>query len=137
MSNETAPRKINIANRLMCDTIAAFGSGFIVAPLITPVDVSVTSVQSGKSTMTQALVGQMKQMFLSPHRFLTDKPFLWIFGVYAFTYTANNCIDSICKINHMNDLVPKLVGVTAVNMAMSIAKDAAFAKYFGTKARSI
>lgn len=52
---------------------------------------------------------------------------------YGSTYIANNTIDSLCKIYHLNDVVMKLVFVTAVNMTTSIMKDAAFAKYFGTK----
>lgn len=43
---------------------------------------------------------------------------------------AANTIDSTCKIYHKSDIVPKLLGVTFVNMVLSIMKDRAFAVYF-------
>ena len=132
-SKNTAKRQIDIKTRLFCDTAAAFGAGFTVAPMITPVDVAVTSSQSGKQKIVPAFLEQVRTMFLRPQKFFLDKPYLWIFSVYTFTYTANNCIDSLCKIYGYNDVVPKLVGVTAVNMTLSILKDAALARYFGTK----
>lgn len=70
-------------------------------------------------------------MFKNPLRFFTNKKYLWIIAVYGPTYIAANTIDSLCKIYTINDLMPKLFGVTAVNMVMSILKDRAYAVYFG------
>lgn len=126
-------KQICVKQRMINDTLAAIGAGLLVSPMITPVDVAVTSAQSGKQNIASAFTDQVKRMVLTPHKFFTDKPFLWIFGVYAPTYIANNTIDSLCKIYHVNDVVPKLVGITAINMMMSLLKDAALAKYFGTK----
>jgi hypothetical protein len=49
---------------------------------------------------------------------------------------AGNTIDSICKIYGINDLYPKLLGVTALNMTASVLKDRAFAKMFGAAGNS-
>lgn len=135
MIDNQIPEKINIpiARRLACDTASGLAAAFTVAPMITPVDVAVTSSQSGKQKLLAAFFGQIKLMFLKPHKFFFDKPYLWIYFVYSSTYIANNCIDSVCKINHVNDVIPKLIGVTSVNMFLSILKDAVLAKYFGTK----
>jgi len=131
---EETKRTIDVKQRMFCDTAAAIGAGFIVAPLITPVDVAVTAKQSGLfPNIFTAFLDQFKKMLLTPHKFFLDKPYLWIFSVYSSTYVANNTIDSLCKIYKVNDVVPKLVGCTAVNMFMSILKDAALARYFGTK----
>lgn len=127
------PENRCVKTRLLCDTLAALGAGFSVAPMITPVDVAVTSAQSGKQRIFVCFMEQIRKMLLTPHKFFFDKPFLWIFSVYSSTYVANNTIDSLCKIYHTNDVMPKLVGCTAVNMTMSILKDAALARYFGTK----
>ena len=124
----------NVAQRLGCDVVCALTAGLCVAPLITPVDIAVTSAQSGKQKLFPAFYQQLKIMVVTPHKFLTDKPFLWLYAVYSLTYTANNTIDSICKIYKINDVIPKLVGVTAINMTISILKDSALARYFGTKA---
>lgn len=127
-------KKKNVSRRLGCDVLSAFTAGLCVAPLITPVDIAVTSAQSGKQKLFVAFSQQLKIMIVTPHKFLTDKPFLWIYAVYALTYAANNTIDSLCKIYHVNDVIPKLIGVTATNMTISILKDSALARYFGTKA---
>lgn len=123
----------SLSTRLLLDTASAFSAAFCVTPIIAPVDVSVTATQSGKSKMSVAFLEQIKQIVFTPHKYVTSKPFLWIFTVYSTTYAANNCIDSLCKIYHVNDVIPKLVGITAINMYTSILKDAAFAKIFGTK----
>ena len=127
-------RAVDLKQRMLNDTIAGIGAGFIVAPLITPVDVAVTAKQSGLfPNIFAAFMNQFKKMILTPHVFFLDKPYLWIFTVYSSTYIANNTIDSLCKIYKVNDVVPKLVGCTAINMFMSILKDAALARYFGSK----
>ena len=135
-TNKTSNNKknINITTRLINDSIAGLGAALTVSPIMKIVDVSVTRGQSGKSSMFSSALELTKNLFTSPHKFIFSKYFAWIFNVYGCTYIANNTIDSICKIYHINDVVPKLVGVTAVNMITSISKDAAYARYFGTKA---
>lgn len=125
-----------VLNRLSLDVGSALFAGLCVTPIIAPVDVSVTSLQSGKSTMSGAFIEQVKQIVFTPHKYVTSKPFMWIFTVYSLTYSANNIIDTVCKIMKINDLIPKLVGITAVNMYASILKDITFAKIFGTKPTS-
>jgi hypothetical protein len=133
-SAEQKPKKqINLIRRLLCDSIAGLGAALTVTPIMKTVDISVTLGQSGKSTMFQGVQECVKTLIFTPHKFIFSKSFAWIFTVYGSTYIANNTIDSICKIYHINDLVPKLIGVTSVNMITSILKDAAFAKYYGTK----
>lgn len=46
---------------------------------------------------------------------------------------AANTIDSLCKIYRTDDILPKLIGVTMINMVMSILKDWAYARYFASK----
>ena len=45
---------------------------------------------------------------------------------------AGNSLDSLCKIYQVDDVLPKLIGITAVNMTASVLKDRAFAEMFGT-----
>ena len=72
-------------------------------------------------------------MTTQPLKFFSSRQFLWIFAVYGPTYVAANTIDSLCKIYRTDDIMPKLVGVTFVNMVMSILKDRAYAWYFASK----
>lgn len=67
----------------------------------------------------------------NPLKSLVSPEFKWIFLIYGSTYVSANTIDSFCKINHISDVIPKLIGVTAINTTMSIFKDRAFAQMFG------
>lgn len=129
----TSNQEVNIKKRLLLETTSALGAAFIVTPIIKIVDVSVTTGQSGKASTLGTAKTYFTSLITTPHKFFLSKYFGWIYYVYFSTYTANNCIDSLCKIYKVNDVIPKLFGVTAVNMFVSITKDAAFAKYFGTK----
>lgn len=134
LSNSNKPkREINIQRRLINDSISGAGAALIVTPIMKIVDFSVTAGASGKQTMYSAAWDLTKQLFTAPQKFVFNKFFAWIFTVYGSTYIANNTIDSLCKIYHVNDIIPKLTGVTAVNMFTSILKDAAFARLLGTK----
>lgn len=128
--------QINLKLRLLCDTTAAFGAALFGCPIIKIVDISVTMGMSGKMKMSEAALDLVKKLIITPHKFFFSKNFAWIYQVYLLTYTANNCIDSICRIYQINDVLPKLIGVTAINMTTSIIKDAAFARYFGNKQAS-
>jgi hypothetical protein len=82
------------------------------------------------SSLKITLAGFIK----SPLVVLRSPEFRWIWFVYGSTYMAANSVDSLCKIYQIDDTLPKLIGVTAVNMTASILKDRAFAQMFGTSA---
>lgn len=129
----TSKRQINVGRRLACEVSSALVSAFAVTPIVKIVDISVTTGQSGKAPVFTTAFNFLKSLVTTPHKFFTSKYFGWIYFVYGATYTANNTLDSLCKIYHLNEVAMKLIFVTAVNMTTSIMKDAAFAKYFGTK----
>ncbi len=131
--SSTPKRQINLGRRLTCEVSSALLSAFTVTPIVKIVDISVTTGQSGKAPVFTTAFNFVKSLITSPRQFFTSKYFGWIYLVYGATYTANNTLDSLCKIYHLNETVMKLTFVTAVNMTTSIMKDAAFAKYFGTK----
>ena len=53
--------------------------------------------------------------------------------VYAGTYATANSVDSFCKNYGIAHEMPKLTIVFGVNMTLSILKDRALVKLFGTK----
>ena len=53
--------------------------------------------------------------------------------VYAGTYATANSVDSFCKNYGIPHEMPKLTIVFGVNMTLSILKDRALVKLFGTK----
>jgi len=124
---------VSIPRRLLCEVSAAYIAALTCAPIIQIVDASVTAGQSGKTPIFTAAYNFTRTLILTPHKFIFSKYFAWIYFVYSSTYTTNNCIDSLCKLYQINEVLPKLIGVTFVNMSASVIKDAAFARYFGTK----
>ena len=122
-----------ILRRLTSDVAAALLAALSTAPIMLAVDKAVVEKASGNVSMMGSIKNTGFSLLKNPIKFVASREFLWIFGVYAATYSTANSIDSLCKINKTSDVVPKLVGITAVNMTMSILKDRAFAYYFGRK----
>lgn len=133
------PTELNtkkLANRISRDLASGFLAAFSVAPIMLIVDKSVVESLAGKTTITKSVIKSVQKMFLKPNQFFINGSFAWILSVYGGTYMANNSIDTLCKVYNVNDLIPKLIGVTSVNMVLSILKDAYFAKKHTTKADS-
>jgi hypothetical protein len=126
-------RNFKIARRVALDWGAGIIAAFTASPIIMAVDKAVVEGTSGSKGVFQSFFGTLKHAVRNPLVFLRSREFLWIFAVYGSTYMAANSIDSVCKITQTNDVIPKLIGVTAVNMTASILKDRAFAYYFGKK----
>jgi hypothetical protein len=119
--------------RVLCDWAAGIAAAFTVSPIIMTVDKAVVESASGTKSVWRSAQATVLGIAKSPIKFFVSREFGWIFFVYGSTYMAANSIDSICKITHTSDILPKLIGVTAVNMTASILKDRAFAYYFGRK----
>lgn len=130
---ESKSNNFNFSRRMLCEISSAYLAALTCAPIIKIVDASVTAGQSGKTPIFTAAYNFTRTLVLTPHKFIFSKYFAWIYFVYSSTYTTNNCIDSLCKLYQFNEVLPKLIGVTFVNMSTSVIKDAAFARYFGTK----
>lgn len=122
-----------IRRRILLDCLSGVMAAFTLAPIVSMVDKAVVQNTSGTGTIMGSVKDSLKFMIRSPIKFVASREFLWIFFVYGSTYMAANSIDSLCKIQHQSDVIPKLVGVTGVNMFASILKDRAFASYYGRK----
>ncbi len=118
------------------DSLAGCLAAFTVTPIMLTVDKAVVERIRGTKTLTQSILSTFKQMAFTPLKFIFSREFKWIFAVYGSTYLTANSLDSLCKIHRVSEsteIAAKLIGVTAINMTMSILKDRAFAYYFGTK----
>ncbi len=71
-------------------------------------------------------------MFTNPIYFLKQPSFLFIWGVYSGTYIVANSIEAICERNERSSFYPKFVGSSFANVTLSVLKDKAFARMFGT-----
>lgn len=126
-------RTSRLTRRLLLDSISGAIAAFTVSPILYIVDRAIVEKTAGKLTLPQSSLNTLKKMAKNPLKFIIRKDFLWIYLVYSTTYMTANSIDSLCKITNTNDIFPKLIGVTAVNMTTSILKDRAYAYYFGSK----
>eukprot|EP01084_Bolivina_argentea_P309857 536011_1 len=133
MSGEGLP----LQKRFTADIGAAFGAGFALSWLITPMDAAVTENMSGKTTMGKSLKSSFKEILTRPHRYLRRPEYGIIFGVYSMTYLAKNGTDSYCAFKNMSNeqtAFVKFWTVLAVNGSLCIFwRDPQFAKIFATK----
>lgn len=119
--------------RISCDIFAAVLSGFSVSPFVTIIDKGITQNASGANTLWKSINTSCKSLVVNPIRFIFKPEFRWIFSVYFSTYSSANLISSFCQTHNINPDLPKFLGVSIVNIIMSISQDLAYAKYFGTK----
>lgn len=115
------------------DLISGVLSGLSVAPFVSIIDKGITQNASGASKLWTSIGLSIKSLIKSPISFIGRPEFRWIFAVYFSTYSSRNIISSVCEKKKINPEIPIFFGVSAINLFMSISKDRAFAKLFGTK----
>lgn len=130
---KTAKAKFNLKKRLICDIISANLAAFSFNPFVNIIDSAVTSSQSGKYKVIQGIKIYTTSLIFNPIKYMKQNVFWWSFIVYSLTYTANNTIESICSFYDVSNFFPKFIGVSSINIVISLFKDAAFAKKFGVK----
>lgn len=124
------------------DVFAAVASAASAAPIILTIDRAVVQAAAGTESLSRAILDGFLQLVRRPHHLLRQVGFWMTVGVYGVTYTTANLTDTVCErtLDH-NDpksayihATAKLVCTTAVNMSAGVAKDAAFARMYGSKA---
>lgn len=107
-----------------------------MSPFILTIDRAVTEFAAGRSSLLVALGKGTTDIVRHPGRVFGSPALAMVVGVYGATYAAANMISTVSE----HRQVPKaqhtminLGGTTAVNMTSGVAKDAAFAKMFGSK----
>lgn len=102
------------------------------APAISIVDKAIVSNASGLEPLVPCLINGVKTLFTNPVYFFKQPSFLFIWGVYSGTYIVANSIEAICERRRQSPFYPKFVGSSAANITLSVLKDKAFARMFGT-----
>jgi hypothetical protein len=72
----------------------------------------------------------IQSLFREPRYFFRQKSFLWITFVYSSTYVAANLTQLVCELKKIPWQYPKFIATSATNIALSMAKDRAFARMF-------
>ena len=102
------------------------------APAISIVDKAIVSNASGLEKLVPSLINGVKTLFTKPLYFFKQPSFLFIWGVYSGTYIVANSIEAICERSDQSSFYPKFVGSSVANVTLSVLKDKAFARMFGT-----
>lgn len=96
------------------------------------VDKAIVSNASGLEPLIPSLINSVKTLFSNPVYFFKQPSFLFIWGVYSGTYIVANSIEAICERTERSSFYPKFVGSSFANVTLSVLKDRAFARMFGT-----
>jgi hypothetical protein len=120
--------------RFGVESIAATVSALSVAPVISIVDKAIVSNASGLEPLLPCFINGFKNLFMNPVSFLKQPSFLLIWGVYSGTYIVANCVDAFCERGGKSSFYPKFVASSGTNVTLSVLKDKAFARMFGTAA---
>lgn len=116
------------------EILAGIISGATVAPIVSVVDKAIFSNASGKATFTESFKESAMLVARKPIQFLKGPSFLWIWAVYGATYMASNCSDRYSRRKGMEPAMPVLVATSVTNIGMSVIKDRAFSRMYGTTA---
>lgn len=81
-------------------------------------------------SLLKSSFNNIKTLVFSPLKFVSRPTFIFVWAVYGGTYVAANTITSFCEIHNQDSYWPRLIGTTAANMSLGIAKDRYFAKVF-------
>jgi hypothetical protein len=118
--------------RMQVEALSGIVSALTVAPAVSIVDKAIVSNASGRQALVPSLFDGVRTLFTRPVFFLRQPSFLLIWGVYSGTYIAANTIDATCERAEQSAVVPKFIGSSATNVTLSMAKDVAFVRLFGT-----
>jgi len=92
--------------------------------------------------MWPSIKSSFRTLLLQPHRYLTAKPFLLIFGLYTSTYIAANAVDTYKSTANnkpastVTSGPAKFLTTTSANLGLSLYKDSQFTKMFGVASSS-
>lgn len=109
-------------------------SGATVAPIVSVVDKAIFSNASGKASFTESFKESAMLVMRKPVQFLKGPSFLWIWAVYGATYIASNCTDRYARTRGVDPASSVLAATSATNIGMSVIKDRAFSRMYGTTA---
>jgi len=105
-----------------------------VAPFISMIDQAIFSNASGKESMGRSIRNSFKALITSPLKYTQRPAFRWILFVYGGTYVVANTVQTYCNREHIPWQIPKFIGSAFANVSLSVLKDRAFSRMFGTSA---
>jgi len=116
------------------EILSASLSALLVSPLVKIIDQAIFENASGKMRMVPSIVESLKGFVTRPVAFFRSPAYLWVFVLYAGTYSTANVVERAYTRRQRDWFYPKFVASSAANVTLSMAKDSVFARAFGTTA---
>jgi hypothetical protein len=156
IQNRKQPRQTDdeseslLADNMVGDVAVGTGVTFCVAPFLTVVDKAIVQRAAGTHSLWISGLETLGTIARNPIRFIKSPTFLWMWGVYAATYSTANILKTHTEHSQQQQeraeprrqaLSPPssglgvFLGISAVNSGGSLLKDRAYAQMFGTVAK--
>lgn len=133
-----------LGEKLLGDILVATSVTFAFSPAIAAIDRAIVEKAAGSHTILDSIKHTMMTMARQPGAYLKSPMFLFMWGVYAATYSTANCLKTITEHRELQSRSDDVrsstssssIGVfattTLVNSYAAILKDRYYAKAFGT-----
>lgn len=118
------------------DCLPAATAGLMVTPVVCAVDKATVENTAGRSTLVESMRHSVSAFSRSPVAFYRQPAARYIMGVYGGTYAVNNLFTSYEEAQGRSMPVAKTATIFLGNSSLSLWKDAAFARLFGSGVRA-
>ncbi|KAJ5029049.1 fad-linked oxidoreductase [Bipolaris maydis] len=130
-------RNSRLPSYLAGDVSAAFLSATLISPILTAIDRAVVeNVSSTTRPLSTALKENLLCTIRYPKSFFAAKPFIYMWMLYAATYTTANSMNTLTSISMnkspeflANSLI--FIATCTVNVPLGVCKDICFVQTFG------
>ena len=134
-----------LASKLVGDAFVGTGVTLLMAPILTVIDKAIAQRAAGTHSLAQSCLQSIQGMVSKPATFARNPAFLYVWAVYASTYTTANSLKTL--VEHYEESSSKrsvateqrraalgpagiFLGTSFANSAASVVKDRAFAYMF-------
>jgi len=115
------------------DFVSAACSAVCVAPFVVCVDKAVAESAGGKAELWSSFFASIREMAMSPVTYIRQPAFRYLAVLFGGTYWAANSFMTFAESREEHSRVGKAATVFVANTSLSLWKDSALAKLFGTK----
>lgn len=126
-------RTVGSPAALAIDVFAAAAAAVFVAPVVSATDRAIAEASSGRAGLWPSFFKSMWRLVRRPITSVFRPEFRIIWALYAGTYTANNMCCTVESRRGKSAPKAKTAAIFACNTSLSLWKDSAFARLFGTK----
>ena len=151
-----------LSKKLVGDVVIGTTVTFALAPFLSIVDKAIVQRAAGSQTLVQSAADSFRTILRNPLAYAKSPAFLWMWAVYASTYSAANSLKTIteheqqrqksridtnapiasvdqsterytpAKLDATSAGLAVFLGTAAVNSGVSLLKDRAYAQMFGS-----